>query len=86
MWAYAERKLGRELEGIEDYRSFWNESERSAYRHQAEFRAAWGEENFRPLVEALKRTMAENERRTRERLEFNVGRAMSLEVSLDPLS
>ena len=47
MWAYAERKLGRELQGIEDYRAFWNESERSAYRHQAECRAVWGEENFR---------------------------------------
>ena len=44
------------------------------------------EENFRPLVDSLKRTMAENERRVRERLEFNAGRAMSLEVSLDSLS
>jgi hypothetical protein len=83
MWAYAERNLGRELHGIEDYREFWKESERSAYRHQAECRAVWGEEHFRPLVDALKKTMAENERRVRERLDFNVGRAMSLEVSLD---
>jgi len=85
-WAYAERRLGRELESVEDYRAFWNESQRSAYRHQAECRAVWGEENFRPLVDSLKRTMAENERRVRERLEFNAGRAMSLEVSLDWLS
>ena len=84
MWAFAERRLGRELEGIEDYREFWNESERSAYRYQSEFRAIWGEENFRLLIDALKQTMAQNERRVRERLEFNAGRAMSLEVSLDP--
>jgi hypothetical protein len=83
MWAFAERKLGRELEGVEDYREFWNESERSAYRHQAECRSVWGEENFRPLIDALTRTMAENERRVRERLDFNAGRAMSMEVSLD---
>jgi hypothetical protein len=84
-WAYAERKLGRELQGIEDYRAFWNESERSAYRHQAEYRAVWGEENFRLLVDALKRTMAENERRLRGRSEFNAGRVMSMEVSLGSL-
>ena len=83
MWAYAERKLGRELEGVEDYREFWSESERSAYRHQAECRAVWGEENFRVLIDALKATMAEREQRVRERLDFNVGRAMSLEISLD---
>src|ERR1700693_2066968 len=50
MWAYAERKRGRELEGVDGYREFWNESERSAYRYQSECRAVWGEENFRMLI------------------------------------
>lgn len=80
LWAQAERELGRELEGVEEFRSIWHESERSAYRHQAECRALWGPENFRPLIEVIKKQLDATERRLHEK--FNVGRAMSLEVAI----
>jgi hypothetical protein len=80
LWAYAELDLGRELEGIDEYRDYWNESERSAYRRQAELRETWGAENVRPLLEAVKRHMAATEKRLGEK--FNVARAMSLQVSI----
>lgn len=81
LWAQAEREVGRELEGIEEYRSIWNESERSAYRHQAECREVWGGEMFRTLIDVLKNAMDDRERRLKEK--FDVGRAMSLEVSVE---
>jgi hypothetical protein len=80
MWALAERELGRELGGIDEYRSYWNESERSAYRRQKEFREVWGEDNFRAVIEAVKRQMDATEARIHEKL--TLGRAMSLEVAL----
>lgn len=80
LWAQAERELGRELEGIDEYREIWNESERSAYRRQAELRAVWGADKFRPLVEIIKKQLDARERRLHE--EFNVGRALSLEVAI----
>jgi hypothetical protein len=78
LWAQAERELGRELDGIDEYREIWNESERSAYRRQAEFREVWGAETFRPLVDTIKKQLDTQERRLHER--FDLGRAMSLQV------
>jgi hypothetical protein len=79
-WAYAERHLERELVGIDEYREFWNESERSAYRRQSEFRGVWGADNFRPVLDAVKTQMEATEKRLHEKV--NVGRAMSLTVAL----
>ena len=69
-----------ELEGLDEYRMIWNESERSAYRHQAEFREAWGAENFRPLVDAIKSQLGRTARHSGEKP--NVARAMTLEITV----
>lgn len=79
-WVYAELDLGRELEGIDEYRDYWNESERSAYRRQAELRETWGPENVRPLLDLVKKHMAATQRRLGDK--FNVAQAMSLQLSL----
>jgi hypothetical protein len=81
LWAQAERDLGRKLDGIEEYREYWNESERSAYRRQAEFRDVWGAESFRLLVDAVKAQLDANERALHEK--FNLGRAMSLQIAVE---
>jgi hypothetical protein len=36
-WCLASQALGREIT-LEEYREWWRESERTAYRHQADFR------------------------------------------------
>ncbi len=40
-WTIASQAIGREIT-IEEYADWWNESERTAYRHQAEFRRIFG--------------------------------------------
>jgi hypothetical protein len=42
-WAVAMREEGRPEYSITEYQRFWNESERQAYRLQADFRALWPE-------------------------------------------
>jgi hypothetical protein len=39
-WTMTSQALGREIT-IEDYIEWWRESQRTAYRHQAEFRAVF---------------------------------------------
>jgi hypothetical protein len=41
-WTITSRSLGQAIT-LDDYRAWWNESERSAYRHQREFRAVFPE-------------------------------------------
>ncbi len=43
MWAAAMRDEGAEEFSITEYQRYWNESERRAYRLQAEFRELWPE-------------------------------------------
>lgn len=43
MWAAAMRDEGVEEYSITEYQRYWNESERRAYRLQAEFRDLWPE-------------------------------------------
>jgi hypothetical protein len=43
MWAAAMREEGVEEFSITEYQRYWNESERRAYRLQAEFRELWPE-------------------------------------------
>ena len=43
MWAAAMRDEGVEEYSITEYQRYWNESERRAYRLQAEFRELWPE-------------------------------------------
>lgn len=40
-WTMTSQALGRPIT-IEDYAEWWKESERTAYRHQAEFRRVFG--------------------------------------------
>jgi hypothetical protein len=42
-WAWAMRDERRESFTITEFQRFWNEGERQAYRHQAEFRELWPE-------------------------------------------
>jgi hypothetical protein len=42
-WAWAMRDAGRDSLTITEFQRFWNEGERQAYRHQAEFRELWPE-------------------------------------------
>jgi hypothetical protein len=42
-WAVAMREEGRPEYSITEYQEFWNESERQAYRLQADFRTLWPE-------------------------------------------
>lgn len=41
-WAITSRSLGRAIT-LDDYREWWRESERTAYRYQAEFRELFPE-------------------------------------------
>ena len=43
LWAVGMREEGRDAFSITEYQRFWNESERQAYRLQAEFRELWPE-------------------------------------------
>jgi hypothetical protein len=43
LWAWAMREEGRDSFTITDFQRHWNEGERQAYRHQAEFRELWPE-------------------------------------------
>jgi hypothetical protein len=43
MWAVAMRDEGRGAYSITEYRRYWNEGERQAYRLQKEFRELWPE-------------------------------------------
>jgi hypothetical protein len=40
-WTLAQQAIGHHIT-IEEYRDWWNESTRTAYRHQSEFRAVFG--------------------------------------------
>jgi hypothetical protein len=42
-WAWAMRDEGRDSYTITEFQRYWNEGERQAYRHQAEFRELWPE-------------------------------------------
>jgi hypothetical protein len=42
-WAWAMRDERRDSFTITEFQRFWNEGERQAYRHQAEFRELWPE-------------------------------------------
>jgi hypothetical protein len=42
-WAWAMRDEARDSFTITEFQRFWNEGERQAYRHQAEFRELWPE-------------------------------------------
>jgi hypothetical protein len=42
-WAWAMREERRDSFTITEFQRYWNEGERQAYRHQAEFRELWPE-------------------------------------------
>jgi hypothetical protein len=42
-WAWAMRDERRDSFTITEFQRYWNEGERQAYRHQAEFRELWPE-------------------------------------------
>jgi hypothetical protein len=42
-WAWAMRDEDRDSYTITEFQRYWNEGERQAYRHQAEFRELWPE-------------------------------------------
>lgn len=54
-WAILRDELGGRTPTIDEYRDFWGDSERTAYRHQALFRTAFpGEETPDRLLDALR--------------------------------
>lgn len=53
-WAIASESLGRAIT-LEDYMEWWGEKERTAYNHQASFRAVFPHLSTpQPLVDALR--------------------------------
>ncbi len=52
-WAIASHAIGHEIT-LEEYRDWWAEPERTAFRHQANFRAMFpGIANPQPLADVL---------------------------------
>lgn len=43
MWAWQMRDESKDALTITEFQRYWNEGERQAYRHQAEFRELWSE-------------------------------------------
>jgi hypothetical protein len=49
-WTMASQALGRSIT-LEEYRDWWKESERTAYRHQREFRDVFGMPDPQPFAD-----------------------------------
>lgn len=49
-WTIAANAIGRPIT-IEEYAEWWNESERTVYRHQAEFRRVFGLPSPQPFAD-----------------------------------